>query len=639
MPEESQKFTRQRRSTVVHECPCGKKNRDGKFAPFEGYTDKGFCHSCGDTFWPDDEKEVERIKAGSNKEPEQINFISNVRLKESLKECDQSDLYQYISQFFGGDATSKAFVRYNVGSLKGKSAFFTTDRSDKLRSCKLVPYKDGRRQGTPYALDGCTIPNGYVPVLFGEHLLKGSGRTVGLVESEKTAIMCSLLFPKIIWIATGGSNGATESKVKPLKGHHVLLFVDADEGGRKSARKTAFNLKSSGVSYSVVDLFESKNDGYDLADFIEDHILNSDLVQMINQKIQGLEKELRGDDIDYEKGIYRFRDFKKSMLHSFHHGQLRGEPVEWDDIKPYMSWRKGMIYLWTGYPNHGKSEFLFHLMLLKSAKTGAKWIIYPPENFSVDDNGDLTPEEIGNTLIHTYVGKSTDKTRSNCMSALEYERAIDFIDKHFFIVYPDNYKTSPKQCLDYVQYLIDTEGSVMGVVIDPWNKLYHDYKGGLIDDYLAVQFSMMKAFAIKNNIVLNVVVHPKAPPSGEDVPPPNAFSLRGGAMWNNGADGIFSIHRPDWFIEVMPDGSSGRMSTRVTFNTLKLKNQKLMGILGSAELKFSRAENRYKGLNGKSPFGIIKPPPKQTEIVGLEGSLTPVSDVISAFEAESDVPF
>lgn len=34
-------------------CPCGKKNNDGKFAPFKGFVNKGYCHSCGETFLPD----------------------------------------------------------------------------------------------------------------------------------------------------------------------------------------------------------------------------------------------------------------------------------------------------------------------------------------------------------------------------------------------------------------------------------------------------------------------------------------------------------------------------------------------------------------------------------------------------------
>jgi hypothetical protein len=30
----------------VKRCPCGESNRDGKFVPFKGFQDRGYCHSC-----------------------------------------------------------------------------------------------------------------------------------------------------------------------------------------------------------------------------------------------------------------------------------------------------------------------------------------------------------------------------------------------------------------------------------------------------------------------------------------------------------------------------------------------------------------------------------------------------------------
>lgn len=48
--------------------------------------------------------------------------------------------------------------------------------------------------------------------LFGEHLLKKyPNKTVALVESEKTAIICSALMPDYIWLATGGKKSAPQT--------------------------------------------------------------------------------------------------------------------------------------------------------------------------------------------------------------------------------------------------------------------------------------------------------------------------------------------------------------------------------------------------------------------------------------------
>ena len=37
----------------VKHCPCGKDNKDGKFVPYVGHENKGYCHSCGETFLPE----------------------------------------------------------------------------------------------------------------------------------------------------------------------------------------------------------------------------------------------------------------------------------------------------------------------------------------------------------------------------------------------------------------------------------------------------------------------------------------------------------------------------------------------------------------------------------------------------------
>ena len=42
--------------------------------------------------------------------------------------------------------------------------------------------------------------------LFGEHLLRYPAyaeNVIGIVESEKSAVVCSLCFPNVLWMATG----------------------------------------------------------------------------------------------------------------------------------------------------------------------------------------------------------------------------------------------------------------------------------------------------------------------------------------------------------------------------------------------------------------------------------------------------
>ena len=71
---------------------------------------------------------------------------------------------------------------------------------------------------------------------------------IAIVESEKTAIICSELIPMlswqsaishkpdsinlpVIWLATGGSNNLSVQSLQPLKGKKIIIFPDTDPQG------------------------------------------------------------------------------------------------------------------------------------------------------------------------------------------------------------------------------------------------------------------------------------------------------------------------------------------------------------------------------------------------------------------------
>ena len=65
--------------------------------------------------------------------------------------------------------------------------------------------------------------------LFGEHLLpKRPKDVVCLTESEKAAIIASIVFPKFVWVSCGGKQGITPERCKPLAGRDVIVYADAD---------------------------------------------------------------------------------------------------------------------------------------------------------------------------------------------------------------------------------------------------------------------------------------------------------------------------------------------------------------------------------------------------------------------------
>jgi hypothetical protein len=71
-----------------------------------------------------------------------------------------------------------------------------------------------------YAFDYYVDPN----VFYGEHLYRG--RQTAIVQEEKTAMLGTLAYPDIDWLAVGVGNNLTDGMMKKLTGRQVILFPD-----------------------------------------------------------------------------------------------------------------------------------------------------------------------------------------------------------------------------------------------------------------------------------------------------------------------------------------------------------------------------------------------------------------------------
>ncbi len=65
--------------------------------------------------------------------------------------------------------------------------------------------------------------------LFGQHLLGVAGRAVGLIESERSAIILSGVYPQMTWMAWVYPCNLTVELLKVLKGRQVILYPRASE--------------------------------------------------------------------------------------------------------------------------------------------------------------------------------------------------------------------------------------------------------------------------------------------------------------------------------------------------------------------------------------------------------------------------
>lgn len=162
--------------------------------------------------------------------------------------------------------------KWNVGTDdKGNTAFVMQNLTGKHLNIKFMNYKIsnyGKNCKRDKTVNFSLVVKDknkeqYKTCLFGEHLL--TNKIVCLVESEKTAVICSFLYPQFDWLATAGSNGLTVEKVQVLKTREVYYLGDNDKAGKDNS--TLKKLKQYNIKYKHVE-FETAKDGEDLADLV-----------------------------------------------------------------------------------------------------------------------------------------------------------------------------------------------------------------------------------------------------------------------------------------------------------------------------------------------------------------------------------
>ncbi len=326
-------------------------------------------------------------------------------------------------------------------------------------------------------------------------------------------------------------------------------------------------------------------------------------------------REIRESEIIIEdepaRDVVFLDDVREKIKYTYEHGTSRGETTHFPEIDKHFRHKRGEITLMHGIGNHGKSAMLMQLLLIKAMKDNYKYGVFSPENMPV--------EEFYKDLIHSYIGKSTEKHHQNQMTPDELDQGMKFIGDHFFLIYPEENMPTPEYINHRFRELVIKE-NIDGCVIDPYNQLDNDIskKGNREDQYLSTFLSKVKKFAVQQDLFYYIISHPKGnlQKDGLDYECPNVFDLSGGAMWNNKCDNILVTHRPFY--------SSEKVRTEVDFKSQKIKKQKLNGIPGDVRMNFDRMTCRYyQDSDGFSPFEVSQQDDYLTGIFGRKFEETP----------------
>jgi hypothetical protein len=172
---------------------------------------------------------------------------------------------------------------YSIGTSRhwqGATVFWQVDQFRKVRRGKIMQYNpiNGKRVKEPFphvtsvhkVMDlGDNQPQ---QCLFGLRLLEQyPDMTVGIVESEKTAIIASGIFGDCIPLACGGCGMLTAAMCEPLRGRDVILFPD--NGKFQEWSEKGKQMRHLFRQLFVADIMEREaiNPGDDIGDLIVQH--------------------------------------------------------------------------------------------------------------------------------------------------------------------------------------------------------------------------------------------------------------------------------------------------------------------------------------------------------------------------------
>ncbi len=220
-------------------------------------------------------------------------------VKSTVNPAIDSDFTAFLSSLIGREKTCEAINAYCLGVTKNRDViFYQLDTEGRCRTGKIMKYdrKTGHRIKDEKVGGKITwvhtilrlskdpllrLPSGWelTQCLFGEHLLKQYPfKPVALVESEKTAVICSAFWPEYIWLATGGKSQFND-RLQVLKGRKVVAFPDVDGYAEWKAKLSQVR----GLDIVVSDVlekeasFEDRANHVDIADLLirqqrEEHV-------------------------------------------------------------------------------------------------------------------------------------------------------------------------------------------------------------------------------------------------------------------------------------------------------------------------------------------------------------------------------
>jgi hypothetical protein len=193
----------------------------------------------------------------------------------------KNNFINYLLSQFDSEDVYRALSKFVIGSTNywyGATVFWQIDELYNIRGGKIMQYNcvTGKRVKKPFnhiswihkqlKLNDFNLNQCLFGLCNTSCITKGD--TICIVESEKTAIIMSIVLPKFLWLATGSKTGFKENMLNPVKEYNIIAYPDKSE--YEEWNKTATLLNNRGFSIRCSSLLEITDieQGGDLVDYI-----------------------------------------------------------------------------------------------------------------------------------------------------------------------------------------------------------------------------------------------------------------------------------------------------------------------------------------------------------------------------------
>lgn len=227
--------------------------------------------------------------AAASQETEKIPYYEEppgqFEITTSVECLSQSRLLGYLRNVMWGCNEfyniAQVWTDYRVGyDPKSETELFRYyDKDGGLCGIKHMGYQQGSHHRNPKKVWYEPKNQGGVRCFFGEHLVLTGGsinKPIGIVESEKTALVMAIVAPEIVWLSSSGQDTLRKLGTSlALYGRDVMLYPDIDNAKidkgswQKIARDGGWRCATEAVP-GYLETLEACGEKADIADVVLD---------------------------------------------------------------------------------------------------------------------------------------------------------------------------------------------------------------------------------------------------------------------------------------------------------------------------------------------------------------------------------